>query len=1693
MRKLLILPLFFLITVAQAQLNNSWIDYNKVYYKFTGVNSGLYRIPQASLQGLGLASTPAEHFQLWHNGKQVRLFTSVAAGTLGASDYIEFFGKNNDGTVDNSLYRKPEFQLCDSVSLFTDTATYFLTVNTSGNNLRFTAASNNVIGNSLSPDLYFMRRADIVFRNQINRGAAIRVGEYVYSSSYDGGEGWTSPDVYPTGDLVRQLTNLNVYTSGPANSVSVYVSASGSAPNSRRLQVKLFDQVVIDESMNSFNTLKKQVDGFPLTILQNANTADIKINGTSSDVNDRIVVGNVAITYPATFNFNNQTSFQFDLPAASNGNYLEIENFNHSGTNPILFDLSAGRRYVGDLSTPGKVKFVLPASLENNRRFILVSQAPTAIQSISSFTTKSFINFSTSANQGDYIIITHPSLYNDGNGVNYVDQYKAYRSSVKGGSYNVKIIEVSELTDQFAFGIKQHPASIRDFASFAIQQFSVAPKHIFLIGRGTSYNDSRLNESNPLLSKIALVPTFGWPASDILLTCLPGKFVPQIPIGRLSVVNGSEIKVYLDKMKEYEEAQQTSSPLSADKIWMKNFMHVVGGQNEAEDIQFENYLNNYKAVAIDSLMGAKVETFKKESTAAVEQANGERIEQLFKEGLGFISYFGHSSANTLAFNLSNPTEYDNAGKYPFFNVSGCSAGNFFTFDATRLDGKKTLSEEYVLAPHRGSIAFLASTHLGIPPYLDAYNRQLYNSICRNLYGDNIGNQIKQVIQSLAGNLADNEFFLRMHVEQITLHGDPALKINASALPDYVIEEPDVKISPTTISVADNSFSVDIKMLNIGKAINDSIRVTVTRKLPDESIQQIYNEKIKAILNSDSLHFDIPINSITDKGLNQITVFVDADNSVSELFETNNQITKSFYIYEDELRPVYPYNYSIVNQQNITFSASTANPLTSTRQYIMEVDTTELFNSPFKKQYSLNGIGGVIEFKPTNLTFVEGTVYYWRTSIVPVNANPTIWNGFSFVYLANSSTGFNQSHYYQHLKSAYEDIVLDQDRKFKFKQTNRNLQVRTGLYPYVTFDGNDINLDFDKLDYNGCNFNELQIVVYDTATLMPWRNYPTNNNTQGSYGSLLPCDGGILPGYRYLFEFPYDQPSYRKKAIEFLESIPSGFYVSIVNFATDIDIQFTPWLKNNTFISDWQTDQTDLGAGKSLYHTLKNLGFEKIDSFYKNRPFLYFFKKNSPQFTPQQFVGENAQEHIIQTFELPTTKSSGTIQSPLYGPAKKWYSLHWRGTPVEVSTKDSVSIEVHGVKSNGTSELLATVVPAIDSSLAFIDAAIYPYIRLKMNNTDSTFLTPQQLTYWRINADYLPEGAVAPNILYSMKDTIEQGEKINISLAFKNVSQPSFDSIRVKFIVTDKDNVPHEIVLPRLKTLVSGDTATVNYSFDSKNYAGNNTLYIMFNSDNDQPEQFLFNNFIYKDFFVKSDDFNPLLDVTFDGVHILNRDIVSASPNILIKLKDESKFLALADTALLKVQLIYPDETVKTISFGEIMQFYPANLSNGENTASIQFNPTFTEDGEYELVVSGKDVNGNKAGEMEYRVVFTVINKPMISNLLNYPNPFTTSTAFVFYITGSEVPQNMRIQILTITGKVVREITKDELGPLNIGRNITQFKWDGTDSYGQKLANGVYLYRVLTNLNGKSLGKYKASGDKTDTFFNKGYGKMYLMR
>lgn len=1700
MRKLLVPVLILIASAVHGQLNNSWIDYNKTYYKFRLAKDTLTHIPQPVLAAAGLGGVPADQFQLWRNGVQIRLYTSVASGPLTPSDYIEFWAEMNDGKPDKSLYNDPLFQLADKYSLETDTVAYFLTVNPAGGNLRYTNAANNPPG-AMVADKYFMRDQDVYFRTRINRGVATPVGEYVYSASYDEGEGWSTNDISPGYDLSYEFVGLNVYTAGPANGLSVRVNAAGNAPNPRDLVIKVYNAIpaVYTQGMPFFESKHVDISGLPISLLLSPNQVPISVGTVSSASTDRIVVFSMGITYPATFNFNNQKHFNFDIAPSAAGNYIVIDNFNYGAVAPVLYDNTSGLRYTGDIiSTPGKVKFVLPPSAVT-RKFLLVSQESANSANVTALTQRNFVNYGNTSAQADYIIISNPLLYNDGIGNNFVDQYKQYRSSVTGGSFNTKIYNIDELVDQFAFGIKKHPSSIRDFIRYADQSFTVKPKYVFLIGRGINYMDQRDNESNPLTDRMDLVPTFGWPASDMLLSAPAGTYTPLVPIGRLSAVTGTEVSYYLDKVKEYEQVQQSSGSTIDARGWMKNIIHVAGGKDSAENEIFKQYMLGYKNIAEDTLFGAYVETFSKTATAAVQQANSQRIHDLFEEGLGFIGYFGHSSANTFEFNLSDPSIYNNPGKYPFFNVSGCSAGNFYIFDPLRMSGNLTLSEKYVLTPHRGSIGFLADTHFGVPPFLNYYNTSFYTRFAKTMYGNTVGNQVKAVVQELGGGNPNLDFLTRIHIEEVTLHGDPAIKINSFEKPDYVIEDPLIRISPSIITVADNNFNVKVRMQNIGRASGDSIWVFVKRKLPNDSVQVLYNQLIPGIRYADSINLDIPINPLTDKGLNQIIVSLDYTNRVDELYETNNTITKDFYIFEDELRPSYPYNFSIVSQQNITYVANTANPLSGMRQYKMEIDTTELFNSAFKKTYNTSGVGGIVEFSPTNITFTDSTVYYWRVAMVPVGTTPIIWNGFSFTYLANSSPGFSQSHYYQHLKSTYTDITLQPNRRLTFNTVPRELTIRTGLYPFYDYDKINVNLDFDQIELYGCTYNSIQVYVFDTTTLKPWRNSPVSPSS-GLYGSSKVCpNSAIFPDdTRAFFEFPYTDAAHRAAAINFIENvIPPGMYVAITNLGNSNS--------NSSFIPQWQADQATLGAGHSLYHTLKNIGFTQIDSFYHNLPFLYFYSKGNPSFTPIQVMGPGDSSQIVQSIILNTTYTSGSVESPVYGPARGWQSLHWRGSSLDPDpSKDSAKIEVYGIKNDGTTDLLATVAPARDTTLSFIDAITYPHVKLKMINEDPTYATPYQLRFLTINASMAPEGSVAPNLLFKMKDSVDQGEPIDFSLAFKNISQTKFDSsMKIKFVITDKDYQSHVINIPKGKILLAGDSLSIHYTIDTKDLPGMNTLFVDFNPDNDQPEMYHYNNVLYKNFYVRADKFNPLLDITFDGVHILNKDIVSSRPGIFVKLKDESRFLALKDTSLITVMVRYPDQTLHSYHFGDTMRFNPANLATGENTASIDFKPYFPEDGEYELIVSGKDAAGNKASDMEYRVIFNVINKPMISNLLNYPNPFTTSTAFVFTLTGSEVPQNMRIQILTITGKIVREITKDELGPIQIGRNITEFKWDGTDMYGQKLANGVYIYRVLTNLNGKKLDSFdgkNSSGNTvtdglngTDKFFNKGYGKMYLMR
>ncbi len=1681
MKRFLLSLLLFTGLLAQAQpFNNEWINYSNTYYKFNVWVTGVYRINQSTLSSLGLGSTPAEQFQLWRNGEQVPLYTSVQTGPFGGGDYIEFWGEMNDGKPDKALFRDPDYQLVDKWSAQNDTAVFFLTVNAAGSNLRLNPTTNDIAGNTLLPEPYFMYTNVTTYGEIFNPGYAAVVGSNVYSSAYDIGEAFTSSNLGTGGTRSVILSNLALYTGPGAPDATFKVNAAGNALNPRQLVVKLNGDTIVNRTMDFFDYAKAVA---PVTLAQiSSGTANIAIINGCTFPNDRLVIAKNELIYPRQFNFGNSRNFYFELPANTSGNYLEISNFNYNAVPPVLYDLTNGTRYVADITNPSLIKIALQPSF-SDRKMVLVSQDAGNITQVTSMTQRNFIDFRLAVNQGDYLIISHPTLTVGTGGINPVENYRLYRSSSAGGGYNAKIYMIDELIDQFGFGATQNPLGIRNFIWWARNNFTTQPiRDVFLIGKGLSYDQYRSYRFNANINKLALVPTWGQPGSDNLLTAEPGlDETPKVPIGRLSVVTGDEITVYLNKVKQYDLAQATPSPLIADKAWMKNVAHVIGASDENLQNILDNYMEGYRQTIVDTFFGAHVETFSKTSADVVQQANSVRLQNLFQTGLSLVTYFGHSSATTLEYNLDDPQNYNNTGKYPLFILLGCNAGNFFNFNLARLSTKETISEKYVLAQDRGGIASIASTSLGIVHYLDIFNSRTYKALATTKYGRSLGEIMDETIAQTYNLTTQNDFYARIHCEQSTLHGDPAIKLNSFPKPDYVIEDPLVKISPSFVSVAESSFKVSAGFMNIGSAINRNIVVEVKRTYPDLTTEIVERDTIPAPHYKDSLTFNIPIVATRDKGLNKITITIDADNAVDEIYETNNTITKDVFIFEDEARIISPATFAIVNQQNIHVFASTADPFSPSRQYNMEMDTTELFNSPLKISRSVTSTGGLLEFTP-GITFLDSTVYYWRVGPEPVSG-PPVWNTSSFIYLPNSEDGFNQSHYFQQTKSNQQRVLLNPNtRAWNYDSLPHFVFSKNGVFITATGQEGDIIVSPDGNPFirSACVGFSLIFNIFDPLKFKP------RQNLTGLYGSAGVC----APSRQWNFEYSYMSRPSRKLAMDFMDSIPNGWIVVVRNVLN--------YTQGSEFISAWKADTSVYGHDNSLYHKLKAVGFDKLDSFTSAKAFIHIYKKGDAGFGPVSTITNGIYDLVSISKDLKTPDTLGYITSPLFGRAKSWKKVIWRGTNApDVTPGDSPTVDVVGVDVLGTETVLYSGLDASqqDYDISSVSALQYPYIKLRMKNLDSVHFTPYQLQYWRVTSVPIPEGAIAPNIYLSTKDTLEPGEPLDFKVAFKNISTTAFDSILLKMVITDRNNVPHVVPIPRKRPLLVNDTLQASTLVDTRNLGGMNTMYVEVNPDEDQPEQYHYNNFAFRNFFVKVDSISPLLDVTFDGVHILNRDIVSSKPAIIVKLKDEAKWLALDDTSLVNVQVRFPDGSLRKYSFSsDTLHFNPAGQApNPDNTATIDFKPAFLDDGEYELIVSGKDKSDNTAGAMEYRVAFQVINKPMISNMLNYPNPFTTSTAFVFTVTGSEVPQNIKIEIMTITGKIVREITKNELGPLHIGRNITEFKWDGTDQYGSKLANGIYLYRVVTNLNGKSLDKYKAESDNTDKYFNKGYGKMYLMR
>lgn len=1703
---LLLLTTGFIPIQVQAQTgtySNDWIDFDQPHYKIQLTNNGLYRIDYETLASTDLP-LDAESLAIFYLGEEIPIYTS-SEGMLETGDYIEFVGKAENAKFETALFEDPEWQMHTYFSLFYDTAAYYLTTRNSGSNPRYTTMDNNLTGDLPEKEDYFTYTSHRVLKNIFNGGEPFSAGGINnYFSDFNDGEGIIGLQITEGQtqgyNITTQFINYDAPVPARVSTCVLGQSDELGIPD-HHLLVEVEGNVYVDDIYEGYakNRYDFEVPTLELDEPQ-TNVAFTSVADISSV--DKNSVSFIEITYPRYFNFSNARRFFFELDN-NEDKYIEIEGFSGED-NPILYDYTHQQRFVPVIED-NVYKFFIPQVEDGQqKRQLLFSNTDNTCPSdcsppcivancgtflVNSFTPINFIDYSEAANQGNYILLTHPRLMQGD--INHVERYADYRASIQGGSHTPVIVDINQLYEQFACGQEKNPLSIRYFIDYIIDNWSITPEYLLLIGKGISYHRTVLN--SPQFSE-CLIPTYGHQPSDIMLSATDNdNFVPRLATGRIPAQQSEQVGYYLDKLIAMEEVDLCSKE---DRLWRKDALHLAGGFSLSEAESYRNYLDEYKLVYEDTSFSGRVPlTVVKSSDEVIEVPE---LEATINNGLGMISFFGHSDPTTWDVSIQTPDVYSNNFRNPFMLSISCYVGNVFN----NTTFAPSMVEDFILIEERGAIGFLATVFLGYPPYMDNYIDRFYQNFCLEMYHQPIGKCIQKTAEQMAilypeSNLTGN--MMKLTTQEYSYAGDPAFIFSAGEKPELYIDESSIFYEPQQITTNIDSFAVNVVVNNLGKGTAIPFDITVNRGLPDGGTQSTTQTFITpTYVDTFTIYLATsPSDTLLVAGENDFEIIIDSNNQVEEDCETNNSTNTNNFVFSDLLVPIAPCDFSIVCGGEVELAASTGQPILEVLPYKMEIDTTRDFSNPLA-QYTLNSESGVITWNP-DIEFEDGKVYYWRSSQLSPNGDAFNWQSSSFLYSTDPDckSGWNQSHYQQFLQDRLSQLQIDSNTQIMdFTGVNNNLRVTNHRFSYVDI-RTTLNLT-SQLAWQSCLkascTGGLTFIPFRPASVLdPMTSVKQNDlpscDGRGTYGNIQ-CGNGERPG----FEFHTGTNEQLNAMINFMENeIPNGYYVLVYS------------------VFDHRLSSTD--PSEPIYDYLPQINnfFEDIGAAAVNTissdstAFIAFGRKGSDGLFPAEVViNEDFSEIFEMDIDILGRDESGTILSTNIGPAQTWGSVDLSSFALENEPNDTFQLNILGKHINGNTDLLFTTETNSNDLLdiSSIDANTYPVLQLEMLNRDAISFTPNQLDYWRVYYDMATELAINQmDHFVFLSDTLTEGEPVHLEIAIANQSSADADSLLVAYTIIDNNNNEIGIDYPRHQPIAAGSSEIITFDYSTEGLSGNNTLLVEINPNNDQLEKFRFNNVMLLNFFVDKDKINPILDVTFDGRHILDGDLVSARPQINITAKDENRFLALNDTSDLNIFFRYPDangepsDPLILVSFADAsVTFIPASSSEaeqGNNAAKVEIEGNFTQSGTYELVVESKDRSNNSfAGSANYSIQFKIETRPMVSNVYNYPNPFTSNTRFIFTLTGYEIPEMFKIQIMTVSGKVVREIYQDELGPIYIGDNITEFAWDGTDTYGNPLGNGLYLYRVVTKLNGENMEQYDTAGD--DAFKNN-IGKMYLMR
>ncbi len=1633
---------------------NEWVDFNKTYFKINIGQKGMYKLTYANLNSAGfpVATIDPRRIQLYHRGVEQAIFVEGENDAVfNPADYIEFYGQANDGTLDKELYKPTTSQPHNYYNLYSDTTAYFLTYNivaTNGKRMAtstpFTAGAN---------DSYHLNKNLIVFSDEYTVG--VTQASFNSLTIFDTGEGFTGTRIIENSNPVKDiiLTNINqTVVSAPVPQLKMLLVGRNEQEHTITVQVGPSTAALTTlgtYSFSEFNTL---------LIDESVQWADISAGGellvrinvdNNGGANSNISASYIELVYGQNFDMNLASSKPYNLKTkTSGGNDIRITNV---PANAKVYDITDPLNVLVVIDTEADANILKCGfSDATNARLLWVNdlnlQEP-AIEPVL------FRQMSTSAN---YIVISHPSLMKPAGGFNNaVRAYAGYRTTAAGGGFDTLVVDIHQLYNQFSYG-ETTPLSIYNFMRYMVDKGT--PENLFLVGKALLVANKFYRRPKSEFTYYDLVPTAGQPGADVTFTAgLNGTtYEAAVPTGRLGASSPQEVIDYLNKVIEHET-------LPYNEVWRKNLLHLSGGNTELELAQFRGYVDGYKNISDGLFFGSQVTTQSKSTSAPVEFIN---VSTEVNNGLNHLTFFGHSAPNVTDIDIgfvSDPSNgYSNKGKYPLILMNGCNAGNIYNDDYI-------FGEDWILTANLGSTAVIAHTSFGFSNFLNSWSNLFYAIG----YGDinymdkSIGVIIQEVGKQLSplaiGSAAP--FFITQ-IQQMGLHGDPAIKLFGTQLPDYEISTNNVQPIELTnkgITSEADSFALKLVVRNFAAYLNDSLEVFVRRTLQNGTIIDYDTIAYKPVRNVDTLTYIINNNYDENFGTNSFEIALDPGSKLDELDEMNNRIFYNYFIPISGVINLSPPNFGIITSQPISLLSQISSQPSENRTIKYEIDDNLDFNMPNAGEAS-----GTLLTNWSGFTIPEtdSVAYYWQSKYKDLKPSESdTWTKSTFTYIKDGDEGWAQVENSQLLGNSLVGLTFDDATKnLKFEETKLDIEAIT--YGANSAGSTEFNIDGQAFifgaSFQSCADNRLAIVAFNHKNAAPY----------------APIFGGQVDAWT------------------------CGRSPQVINIVDDTNStlleDMLDAINPNDYVLIFTIGQFDFNAAGIPLAKLADLGanLATLTSKGADEPYILYGQKGSG-------AGNNIleitaainpkDEQMISTPPFTSVvgiSGEGIMKSLTIGPSLAWKKLTLGFDALE--TNDDLGVDIIGLSLQGNETILSTGIKIAETPLEWIDPAQYPYIKLHYNVTDTIDKTPVQLDKWLVNYTAAPEGVVAflgNDKANSLQLELQEGDSVYTDFGFINITDAQFQSqLQVDYTIF---NSTQRVTIT--KTLLidapaPGDTTKFKIPVGTKGLIGINNLSVFVNNFIVAEQLYVNNNISLTNYLtVIKDETNPLLDVSFDGRYIYDGEIVSASPSVLIKIVDANPLLFKTDTTGINLFITRPCEECSQERISLAGKYSSATK---DKPFEITYEPGKLENGVYTLSIQVEDASGNSAGVEPYEINFEVINEATVTNFYPYPNPFSTSVRFVFTLTGSEVPDGILIRIMTVSGRVVRTITQDEIGTIHIGNNQTDFAWNGRDEYGDQLANGVYLYKVILEINGKRVDLRSSAGDKG---FKNGYGKLYLLR